>query len=115
MTDLTLVVGLDVHKKTISVGGCGGRRRRRGALLWHDREHAGQRAGAVPQAVAGWATAAFAYEAGPCGYGVQRRLTRLGHRGEAVAPALIPRKVGDKSPHPDYGRAATSDPHRDCR
>src|SRR5665213_1724767 len=36
------------------------------------------------------------YEAGPCGYVVQRQLTRLGHRCDVVAPALIPRKVGDK-------------------
>ncbi len=34
--------------------------------------------------------------AGPCGYGVQRHLTRLGHHCDVVAPALIPRKVGDK-------------------
>jgi hypothetical protein len=38
----------------------------------------------------------FCYEAGPCGYGVERQLTRLGHRCDVVAPALIPRKVGDK-------------------
>jgi hypothetical protein len=38
----------------------------------------------------------FCYEAGPCGYGVQRQLTRLGHRCDVVAPTLIPRKVGDK-------------------
>ena len=38
----------------------------------------------------------FCYEAGPCGYGVQRQLTRLGHRCDVVAPALIPRKVGDR-------------------
>jgi transposase len=38
----------------------------------------------------------FCYEAGPCGYGVQRRLARLGHRCDVVAPALIPRKVGDR-------------------
>jgi transposase len=36
----------------------------------------------------------FCYEAGPCGYGVQRHLTRLGHHCDVVA--LIPRKVGDK-------------------
>src|SRR5665213_3624543 len=36
------------------------------------------------------------YEAGPCGYVVQRQLTRLGHRCDVVAPALIPRKAGDK-------------------
>ncbi len=38
----------------------------------------------------------FCYEAGPCGYGVHRQLTRLGHRCDVVAPALIPRKVGDR-------------------
>src|SRR6202045_3985089 len=38
----------------------------------------------------------FCYEAGPCGDSVQRQLTRLGHRCDVVAPALIPRKVGDK-------------------
>ncbi|MER8516833.1 hypothetical protein NKH47_28435 [Mesorhizobium sp. M1060] len=35
---------------------------------------------------------AFCYEAGPCGYGVHRQLTRLGHRCDVVAPSLIPRK-----------------------
>ena len=38
----------------------------------------------------------FCYEAGPCGYGVQRHLSKLGHRCDVVAPALIPRKAGDK-------------------
>ena len=38
----------------------------------------------------------FCYEAGPCGYGVQRHLTWLGHHCDVVAPALISRKVGDK-------------------
>lgn len=36
------------------------------------------------------------YEAGPYGYGVQRQLTRLGHRCDVVAPALIPRKAANK-------------------
>jgi transposase len=39
---------------------------------------------------------AFCYEAGPCGYGVHRQLTRLGHRCDVVAPSLIPRKPGDR-------------------
>ena len=38
---------------------------------------------------------AFCYEAGPCGYGVYRQLTGLGHRCDVVAPSLIPRKPGD--------------------
>ncbi|BCH26944.1 transposase [Mesorhizobium sp. L-8-3] len=39
---------------------------------------------------------AFCYEAGPCGYGVYRQLTSLGHRCDVAAPSLIPRKPGDR-------------------
>jgi transposase len=36
----------------------------------------------------------FCYEAGPCGYGIQRQLTGMGHDCAVVAPSLIPRKPG---------------------
>jgi transposase len=36
------------------------------------------------------------YEAGPCGYWVQRELTKSGIRCIVVAPSLIPRKPGDR-------------------
>ena len=38
----------------------------------------------------------FCYEAGPCGYGVYRQLTALGHECTVVAPSLIPRRSGDR-------------------
>ena len=38
----------------------------------------------------------FCYEAGPCGYGLHRLLTGLGHECVVVAPSLIPMKVGDR-------------------
>jgi transposase len=38
----------------------------------------------------------FCYEAGPCGYGIQRQLTRAGHDCVVVGPSLIPRKPGDR-------------------
>ena len=38
----------------------------------------------------------FCYEAGPCGYGIQRHLTAAGHDCVVVAPSLIPRKPGDR-------------------
>ncbi len=38
----------------------------------------------------------FCYEAGPCGYGIQRQLTLAGHDCVVVAPSLIPRKPGDR-------------------
>ena len=42
MTDLTLFVGLDVHKKTISVAMVEATAGAEGALLRHDRQHAGR-------------------------------------------------------------------------
>src|SRR3954452_14448441 len=95
MTDLTLFVGLDVHKKTISVAmveaTAGAEVRFYGTIA------------NTPDAIRGLCKKLtkdgqqlhFCYEAGPCGYGVQRQLSRLGHRCDVVAPALIPRKVGD--------------------
>ena len=38
----------------------------------------------------------FCYEAGPCGYGIQRQLSVAGHDCVVVAPSLIPRKPGDR-------------------
>ncbi|HHY38775.1 MAG TPA: hypothetical protein GX507_07615 [Clostridia bacterium] len=32
----------------------------------------------------------FCYEAGPCGYGLYRQLTKMGARCEVVAPSLVP-------------------------
>jgi transposase len=37
----------------------------------------------------------FSYEAGPCGYGLNRYLTGKGLACQVVAPSLIPRKAGD--------------------
>jgi len=41
-------------------------------------------------------TLKFCYEAGPCGYGIQRQLSDAGHDCVVVAPSLIPRKPGDR-------------------
>jgi transposase len=38
----------------------------------------------------------FCYEAGPCGYGLHRQITDLGHECAVVAPSLIPMKAGDR-------------------
>src|ERR1700732_3764549 len=45
---------------------------------------------------AGSGPAKFCYEAGPCGYGVHRTLTKLGEDCIVVAPSMIPRKSGDR-------------------
>lgn len=36
------------------------------------------------------------YEAGPCGYGLYRDVTAMGHHCDVVAPSMIPRKAGDR-------------------
>ena len=38
----------------------------------------------------------FCYEAGPCGYGLHRRLLGWGHGCEVIAPSLIPKKPGER-------------------
>ena len=38
----------------------------------------------------------FVYEAGPCGYGLYRYLTKKGYDCWVVAPSLIPKKPGDR-------------------
>jgi len=38
----------------------------------------------------------FCYETGPCGYGIQRRLSAHGHECVVVPPSLIPKRAGDR-------------------
>ena len=72
--------------------------RRRG----EDREH-GKIAntptafkGLVSRLTRSGAALQFCYEAGPCGYRIQRQLTAAAHGCVVVAPSLIPRKPGDR-------------------
>lgn len=90
-----IYVGLDVHKETIAVAVA-----RPGRA---EPEYHGEIANA-PEAVRKLVKRLsphgevlnICYEAGPCGYGLQRRLSAMGHRCEVVAPSLIPRKAGQR-------------------
>ena len=89
-------VGLDVHKETIAVAlaeaGVRGDVREYGKIA---NTPAAVRALAAKLSRAG-SELRFCYEAGPCGYGIQRQLTLAGHECVVVAPSLIPHKPGDR-------------------
>jgi transposase len=89
-------IGLDVHKDTIAVALA------EASLRGEVRER-----GKIPNSPAALKTLAvklastgrdlrFCYEAGPCGYGIQRQLAGMGHECAVVAPSLIPRKPGER-------------------
>ncbi len=89
-------VGLDVHKVTVSVAITEGRR---GGEVLHvgvfpnRPDHIAK---LVERLSRNGRQLSFCYEAGPCGYGLQRQLTELGHDCIVVAPSLIPMKAGDR-------------------
>ena len=96
MSQLVKYVGLDVHKDTIAVAVTEEGKRA------EVREH-----GEIPNTPAaltqllgrlGGSGVALhvCYEAGPCGYGIQRQGTEAGHDCAVVAPSLIPRRPGDR-------------------
>lgn len=92
--DNTVFVGLDVHKDSIvaacsvgfgevaSLGNIG--------VLQRDIQKLCQRMQSKASELV------FVYEAGPCGYGLQRQLQRAGFTCHVCAPSLIPRKAGDR-------------------
>jgi transposase len=96
MGDRITYVGLDVHKDGIVVaiadGGLRGEVRDYGRIA--------NTAAAVERLVrklgGAGAKLRFCYEAGPCGYGIQRQLSAHGHECAVVAPSLIPKRTGDR-------------------
>lgn len=95
MKEFSVYVGLDVHKNTIAVAiavAGRGEPHYRGEIantptaikrLMHKLSPDGEVLGVC-------------YEAGPCGYGIHRQITQMGHDCIVVAPGLIPRKATDR-------------------
>lgn len=95
MNEFSVYVGLDVHKDTVAVAVAA----------------AGRGAPQYRCEIANTSTAikrlmhklspdgevlSVCYEAGPCGYGIHRQITAIGHDCIVVAPGLIPRKATDR-------------------
>jgi transposase len=92
----TTFVGLDVHKATISVAIARGERGgdvRHWGTIPNRADHVRKLTGKLG---ADGRCLQFCYEAGPCGYGLHRQLTELGHDCVVVAPSLVPVKAGDR-------------------
>jgi transposase len=95
MKEYSAYVGLDVHKETIAVAVArpgreepvyrGEIRNERQALLK-----------LIGRLSPHGEVVSFCYEAGPCGYGLYRAIIETGHECVVVAPALIPRKAGER-------------------
>src|SRR6266852_1436178 len=84
-------VGLEVHKASISVAMLAGASSN--PVQWQLANEPGEVSKLVRKLRReGDAELLCAYEAGPCGYGLQRQ----GVNCQVVAPSLIPRKAGDR-------------------
>src|ERR1700682_333404 len=112
MADRITYVGVDVHKESIVVavaeGGLRGEVREYGRIA--NTATALERL--LRKLGGDGMTLRLCYEAGPCGYGIQRRLSAQGHECVVVAPSLTPKRAGDRVKTDRRGAASLAKLHR---
>src|SRR5262245_1851196 len=96
MENRSMFVGLDVHKETIDVSIAEGHRNgevRHYGVIASDLEPLDKvvRALRAPNR-----RLHFVYEAGPCGFGIYRHLTRRGENCVVVSPSMVPKRSGER-------------------
>jgi transposase len=107
MTEITTYVGIDAHKKDLFLAMLVGDERT--PVTWQvlNEPHAVHRlVRKLERESAG--PVRVCYEAGPCGYALQRQMTTPRVSCQVIAPALIPRKPGEriKTNRRDAGKLA---------
>jgi transposase len=93
---ITFFIGLDVHKDSIAIAAAKAGSRDEPRFIGTTAYSVFQ----VEKALIGLGCSptqlAMVYEAGPCGYGLQRELSARGYRCEVVAPSKVPRRPADR-------------------
>lgn len=88
------VVGLDVHKESVVTGVLPSRSER--VTETGRVENTPENIEKLVKRLTAKEPVEFVYEAGPCGYEMQRQITNLGHRRVVIAPRLIPQRPSDR-------------------
>jgi len=95
MDNFSKYIGLDTHKDSIAVGIAEAGRGK--PLYYGEITNTPEAVTKLIQKLSpNGEVLAFCYEAGPCGYGIYRQITQLGHVCDVVAPSLIPTRPGDR-------------------
>jgi transposase len=113
MEQPTRFVGMDVHKETIVVAVTAtGEVGKATAYGTFPNTTAGLEKLVKRLRQAGGGAIKFCYEAGPCGYGVHRTLSKMGEDCMVVAPSMIPRKSGERQKNDQRDAASLAVLHR---
>lgn len=95
MKEFSTYVGLDTHKDSIAVAVAQAGRQR--AQYWGEIANTPEAIGKLLNKLSPEGEVlAICYEAGPCGYGIWRQVSAMGHECTVVAPGLIPRKAAER-------------------
>lgn len=96
MNRMIKTIGLDVHKNSISIGIAD--EGRDGEIRYYGKidNDMSQLDKVIRKLLSTGATLRFVYEAGPCGYGIYRYLTRNAMDCVVIAPSKIPHQKGNR-------------------